>query len=86
MPNKSSELTTPLKTDLLRFYDRFVEFNDDCSFMCDALVALAADEEYLDPNTAIGASRYCDWVKSRIKGLEKELKQIHEKAWAQGQT
>jgi len=54
--------------------------------MCDALVALAANEEYLYPNTAIGASRYCDWVKSRIKVLEKELKQIHEKAWAQGQT
>jgi len=86
MPCKSQQPTTPLKTDLLRFYDRFVEFNDDCSFMCDALVALAANEEYLDPNTAIGASRYCDWVKSRIKELEKELKGIHEKAWAKEQT
>jgi len=77
---------TPLKTDLLRFYDRFVEFNDDCSFMCDALMALAANEEHLDPYTAIGAGRYSDWVKSCIKTLEKELKKTHEKAWAQGQT
>ena len=85
MPSESSESTT-LKLDLLRFYDSFVEFNDDCAFMCDALVALAANEEYLDPNTAIGASRYCEWVKSRIKGLEKELKGIHEKAWTQDKT
>jgi len=86
MPNESPEPTTTLKLDLLRFYDRFVEFNDDCSFMCDALVALAANEEYLDQNTAIGAGRYCDRVKSRIKVLEKELKGIHEKAWVQDKT
>lgn len=83
MPNKSSKL--PLKTDLLHFYEEFVEFQDYCSFMCEAFASLAAEENYLDTSTAMGASRFCHWIKRRMHELKGDLKRIHEKAHTQNQ-
>ena len=87
MPNKSSKLTKmPLKTDLLHFYDEFVEFHDYCSFMCEAFSSLATEEDNLDTSTAMGASRFCHWIKRRMQELKEDLKKIHEKAYTQNQN
>ena len=86
MANESSKLTKiPLKTDLLHFYDEFVEFQDYCSFMCEAFASLATEENYLDTSTAMGASRFCQWMKRRMQELRGDLKKIHEKAYIQSQ-
>ena len=79
MPNGTSKLIkTPLYTDLLLFYDEFVEFHDYCSFMCEAFASLATEENYLDTSTAMGASRFCHWTKRRMQELKGDLKNIHE--------
>lgn len=81
MPGKTLTLTKmPLNPDLLRFYDEFSEFNDCCAFMCDALAHVSLKESYLDNNSAMGASRFCHWMKRRMQELKNELKEIHEKA------
>ncbi|MEE8058276.1 MAG: hypothetical protein V3T17_10635, partial [Pseudomonadales bacterium] len=69
-----------LKTDLLLFYDNFVEFHDYCSFMCDAFASLALGEDGLDTSTATGACRFCHWIKHPIQQLKEDLKRIHEMA------
>lgn len=87
MPNESSKLTkTPLRTDILHFYDEFVEFQDYCSFMCEAFASLAAEEHYMDTSSAMGASRFCYWIKRRMQELKGDLKKIHEKAHSQSQN
>ena len=86
MTNESSKLTkTPLNTDLLHFYDEFAEFHDYCSFMCEAFASLATEENFLDTGTAMGASRFCHWIKRRMQELKGDLKKIHEKAYIQSQ-
>lgn len=81
MPKPSTKPTkTPLNTDLLHFYDNFVELHDHCAFLCDAVACLAADGASLDDSTARGVSRYCHWMKSRMDALKDDLKHIREKA------
>lgn len=81
MPIKSSKPTkAPLKTDLLRFYDDFAELNDYCAFMCDALARMPLKEGYADDASAMGASRFCGWMKQRMQEMKGDLKRIHKKA------
>jgi len=77
---------TSLETDLLHFYDDFVEFHDNFSFLCDAFACLATEEDYLDTSTAMGVSRFSHWIKNRTQELKRDLKKIHEKAYTQNQT
>ena len=76
----SSSKETPLKTDILLFYDDFVEFQDYCSFMCEAFSSLASEDNFMDESTAMGASRFCHWMKRRMHQLKGDLKKIHKKA------
>ena len=78
--NASKFIKTPIETDLLNFYDDFVELHDNCSFLCDAFACLATEEDYLDSSTAMGISRYSHWIKLRAQKLKQDLKKIHEKA------
>lgn len=76
----STKASTPIKTDLLRFYDEFSEFNDCCAFMCDALARTSLKEGYLEGSGAMGASHFCNWMKRRMQELKGELGEIHKKA------
>ena len=84
--NASKLIKTTIETDLLNFYDDFVELHDNCSFLCDAFACLATEEDYLDSSTAMGISRYSHWIKLRVQKLKQDLKKIHEKASIQSQT
>ena len=87
MSGDASKLApTAIETDLLNFYDDFVELHDNCSFLCDAFACLATEEDYLDTSTAMGISRYSHWIKHRAQKLKQDLKKIHEKASIQSQT
>ena len=87
MPDDLSELSqTPLSIDLLNFYDEFVEIHDYCFFLCEAFTSLVAEDNCLDIDTAMGASRFCNLIKQRMQELKGDLKQIHKKAYTQNQT
>ena len=81
--NRPKTQETSLATDLLHFYDEFVEFHDYCAFLCDAFACLATEEDYLDASTAMGVSRFSHWVKRRTHMLKQELKQIQERAYTE---
>ncbi len=83
---KSKPTKASFETDLLVFYDNFVEFHDHCSFLCDAFASLATEDDYLDNSTAMGVSRYSHWVKHRAHELRQDLQQIHKKAYTQGKS
>ena len=70
-------------TKLLTFYDDFVMFHNDCSFICDALSCLVAEEDGLDNSTITGAGRFCYIIKNRLQVLKEDLKKIHEQAYNQ---
>lgn len=84
--SKPKQTDTSLNTDLMHFYDNFAEFHDYCAFMCDALASLATGDKPFDTSSALGASRYCHWLKYRVGILKEDLKEIHEKAYTQSQA
>jgi gamma-glutamylcysteine synthetase len=65
--------------ELLDLYDDFVEFHDHCSFLCDAIASMVAEDDRFDTCTAMGIKRFCHWVKDRGQNLKNELKCIQEK-------
>jgi hypothetical protein len=65
--------------ELLRFYDDFTDFNDDCAFLCDAFASLIAhSEEYLDERSIQGLERHAYWLKQRVSEFKERLRQIRE--------
>ncbi len=82
MSNKLSKLNeTPIKIDLIHFYDEFVELQDCYSFMCEAFSGLIAEGNLVDEETAMGANQFCLWIKHRMQKLKDNLNQIHKKAY-----
>lgn len=67
-----------LSKDLLRLYDEFTEFQDRCSFLCDAFACILARHEYVDENTINGFSYYAHWLKQQVVGFKERLKHMHE--------
>ena len=53
--------------------------------MCEAFASLAVEGNHLDTSTAMGAGRFCDWMKRGMQELKGDLKEIHEKAYTQNQ-
>ena len=87
MPNESSTLMeTPMAPNLLQVYDDFVDLHDDCAFMCEAFASLVGKETLLDESTAIGARRFCHWMKRRMGELKEDLSEINEKAHVKNQA
>lgn len=74
----SLKMNAPLSLALLRHYDEFAQFHEDCAFFCDALIGLVNHHEILDPNTIHGLEHYTHWLKSRAQQLKDDLKQIRE--------
>ncbi len=82
MSDKLSKLNeTPIKIDLLHFYDEFVELHDCYSFMCEAFAGLITEGNSIDEEAAMGANQFCLWIKQRMQKLKENLKQIHKKAY-----
>lgn len=75
---RSKSRKASLARDLVRFYDEFAEFHDYCAFLCDAFASLAADEDGLDPSTALGVSRCSQCLKCRAQALKHDLRRIQE--------
>jgi len=67
-----------LSLELLRYYDEFTAFNEECAFLCDAFASLAANSECLDEYSIHGMERHAHWLKSRVFELKESLKQIRE--------
>ncbi len=78
--NTSKSGKTSVAAELLHFYDEFVEFHDHCSFLCDAFVCLASEEDCLEASTVMGVSRYSQWLKRRARELKEELRQIQKRS------
>ena len=78
--NQSKPNETSLATDILLFYDEFVEFHDYCAFLCDAFAYFASDDQ-VDVNTAMGVSRFSHYIKHRALKLKQELKLIQERSY-----
>ncbi len=72
-----------LSAELVEFYDEIVEFNDYCSFLCDAMSSLFGEYKDSEPDihTILGAKRHCSWLKSRAEELKNELNLICERPY-----
>jgi hypothetical protein len=81
---KSATGASSVRQDILQLYDEFAEFNDRCSFLCDAFAGIVANPEYIDENTIHGFSRYSDWLKHKIVEFKARLKHIHERLGHEG--
>ena len=63
------------KRDLLNFNNSFTEFNEHCSFLCDAISALLYEYKDNEPDedTLMGASRQLSRLKYKAEALKNEL-------------
>lgn len=59
---------------ILALYDDLAEFQDQCSFLCDAFASIVTQVEVIDQETVRGVSIYSEWVKERVGQLKAELK------------
>ena len=69
-----------MATNMLNTYDEFTEFNDYCSFLCDAFASIVSQEEIIDEDTIRGLRRCSSWMKHRAQEIKAELKEIQQRA------
>ena len=67
-----------LARSLVKLYDEFADFHDHCAFFCDAYSCLAAEDEFLNPDTTSGVRLHGEWLKRRVGKFKQELGRIHE--------
>jgi hypothetical protein len=77
---------TEVSLDLLRLYDDFADFSDDCAFLCDAFASLAAHHEYLDERSIQGLERHAYWLKQRVGEFKERLNRMRERCSAGART
>lgn len=67
---------------LLTICDDFVEFNDYCAFLCDALSAIFSEyaENEIDNHTIQGVKRHCYDLKERSEKLERALNNLYQQS------
>ncbi|MEJ2612795.1 MAG: hypothetical protein P8179_22730 [Candidatus Thiodiazotropha sp.] len=70
----------------MHIYDELTEIHDYRSFLCDAFASLVTEDNCLDKNTAMGASRFCYLIKQQMRELKGDLKKTQEKENAQKQV
>ena len=75
---KKTRKVKKLKLKVLRLYDEFALFSDQCAFLCDAFAAVPAHAETITPATLGGLDFYSQWLKTRLVEIKTELGQIHE--------
>jgi len=74
----------PVSVDLLCFYDEFVDFQSQCAFFCDAVTTMLTAQTEFDRATLEGICSFSGNLKGQIATLKEQLKQIQEKACAEG--
>jgi hypothetical protein len=78
MPSSPSDSTN----ELLLLYDEFTEFQSQCTFLCDAVVALAIAELPMDKRSVNGLHMCATQVKQRAEVFEEKLVLSREKVRA----
>lgn len=66
---------------LLEFYEEFLNFQADCSFLCEAITSIANEEELLGLETALGITRFSHTVKNRTQELKQTLHKLYQQAY-----
>ncbi len=67
-----------LSSELLRYYDDFANFNEDCAFLCDAFACVTKNHETINQNSLVGFERNANWLKKRCNELNEKLNKIRE--------
>ena len=75
---KTKNRNSLLSQALLSYYDEFVDFNEDCAFLCDAFACLVDNHEILNQYSIRGLARNAHWLKQRTKEFKERLKKIRE--------
>lgn len=75
---KKTRKISELQLKVLRLYDEFTLFSDQCAFLCDAFAAVPAQQEAITPASLGGLSYHSQWLKTRMVEIKTELGQVHE--------
>lgn len=59
---------------ILTIYDDMTEFQDQCSFLCDAFASIVRQQEVIDQETIRGVSIYSEQIKEQVGRIRSELK------------
>ena len=78
MKKKKNKDIRELQLKVVRLYDEFTQFSDQCAFLCDAFAAIPAQQEEIEIETIGGIEFYSRWLKTRLLEIKKELRKIHE--------
>lgn len=80
--NGKYEANASLNDGLTELHDDFMEFNDYCSFLCDAVSCLFTDSIDGEPDnhTVMGLKRHCDDLKERAKELEGMVNHLYRQS------
>lgn len=69
-----------LVTDMVNFYDEFMDFNSHCAFILDATALFLRSDSDLDRVSVEGFSSLAWQLKRRANELKEEFQRIHEKS------
>lgn len=69
-----------LTRDIQAFNDEFDDFNRDCAFLSDAFIELVNTEIHQADSTLVGLSVFSQWVKSRTRKLNQDIRDIQSKS------
>lgn len=75
---KNNKEIRELQLKVVRLYDDFTHFSDQCAFLCDAFAAIPAQQELIEPETIGGIDFYSRWLKTRLLEIKNEMRKIHE--------
>jgi hypothetical protein len=78
MKKRDRKRIRKLQLKVLRLYDEFSQFSDQCAFLCDAFAAIPAQQEPIEPETIEGINSYSYWLKTRLLEIKGELQKVHE--------
>jgi hypothetical protein len=75
---KKNKEIRELQLKVVRLYDEFAQFSDQCAFLCDSFAAIPAQHEFIEAGTIGGIEFYSRWLKTRLLEIKNELRKIHE--------
>ena len=78
MKKKDRKRIRKLQLRVLRLYDEFTQFSDQCAFLCDSFAAIPTRQEFIEPETIDGIDFYACWLKTRVQEIKDELQKTHE--------
>jgi len=75
---KKNKKIRELQFKVVKLYDEFAQFSDQCAFLCDSFAAIPSQQEVIEPETIGGISFYSHWLKTRTLEIKNELRKVHE--------